>query len=272
MPQCARCHAPAYHVEQVVGPAGKIYHKACLKCLNCGKRLDSHLLVEHDDEVCPPRLSSVLAISLASAADGQYTPCDSPTARIVIFRCLGTSLHALFLLEQLKRRHALACRPVAPAAAMIGHAVRIPSSLLLRADDLRSSLLIKTQHSRPPTFQSSDNAFALVGHVTTQGVVRSSRSPCDRSVVSSATAGPAKAQLYKHFPCLASATSGASRKTCHRAGAGEKRSQPRRHRRQLSQWRTIWRHWQAGFNFKGWLASRRGHREVPRVQQDGLSR
>jgi hypothetical protein len=50
---CARCNKPAYHVEQVVGPAGKVYHKACLKCLSCGKRLDSHLLVEHDDEVRP---------------------------------------------------------------------------------------------------------------------------------------------------------------------------------------------------------------------------
>lgn len=53
MVNCSRCDTPAYHVEQVVGPAGKIYHKACLKCSNCGKRLDSHLLVEHDDDVRP---------------------------------------------------------------------------------------------------------------------------------------------------------------------------------------------------------------------------
>lgn len=48
---CARCNTPAYHVEQVVGPGGKIYHKPCLKCTSCSKRLDSHLLVEHDEQV-----------------------------------------------------------------------------------------------------------------------------------------------------------------------------------------------------------------------------
>ena len=29
-----------------------MYHKLCLKCLNCGKRLDPGGLLEHDSEVC----------------------------------------------------------------------------------------------------------------------------------------------------------------------------------------------------------------------------
>lgn len=29
----------------------QVYHKLCLKCLNCGKRVDPGSLVEHDSEV-----------------------------------------------------------------------------------------------------------------------------------------------------------------------------------------------------------------------------
>lgn len=66
-PKCESCSKTAYHAEQVMGPGRKvrntspakqfhtnheqIYHKLCLKCLNCGKRLDSGSLVEHDSHV-----------------------------------------------------------------------------------------------------------------------------------------------------------------------------------------------------------------------------
>ncbi|TCD69002.1 hypothetical protein EIP91_009224 [Steccherinum ochraceum] len=33
-----------------MGPGRKLYHKPCLACLTCGKRLDSYNLVEHDQE------------------------------------------------------------------------------------------------------------------------------------------------------------------------------------------------------------------------------
>ncbi|KAL7411732.1 hypothetical protein BDY24DRAFT_395845 [Mrakia frigida] len=46
---CALCRTPAYAAEQCIGPGRKVYHKTCLKCTNCNKRLDSHLLVEHDE-------------------------------------------------------------------------------------------------------------------------------------------------------------------------------------------------------------------------------
>ncbi|KAI5450428.1 hypothetical protein NCC49_003052 [Naganishia albida] len=49
-PRCAACGQLAYHAEQVMGPARKIYHKPCLKCHNCEKRLDPGSLVEHDAE------------------------------------------------------------------------------------------------------------------------------------------------------------------------------------------------------------------------------
>ncbi|SNX83031.1 uncharacterized protein MEPE_01737 [Melanopsichium pennsylvanicum] len=49
-PKCARCQTSVYLAEQVIGPASKPYHKTCLTCVVCNKRLDSTLLVEHDGE------------------------------------------------------------------------------------------------------------------------------------------------------------------------------------------------------------------------------
>ncbi|WVN88830.1 uncharacterized protein L203_104044 [Cryptococcus depauperatus CBS 7841] len=59
-PKCEGCGKTAYHAEQVMGPARKIYHKPCLKCLNCGKRLDSGSLVEHDQQPYCPRCHILL--------------------------------------------------------------------------------------------------------------------------------------------------------------------------------------------------------------------
>ncbi|GHJ84478.1 hypothetical protein NliqN6_0880 [Naganishia liquefaciens] len=49
-PRCAACGQLAYHAEQVMGPARKIYHKPCLQCTQCRKRLDPGSLVEHEAE------------------------------------------------------------------------------------------------------------------------------------------------------------------------------------------------------------------------------
>ncbi|PWY98443.1 hypothetical protein BCV70DRAFT_201757 [Testicularia cyperi] len=49
-PKCARCEKSVYLAEQVIGPASKPYHRTCLTCVVCNKRLDSTLLVEHDAE------------------------------------------------------------------------------------------------------------------------------------------------------------------------------------------------------------------------------
>ncbi|TFK96868.1 hypothetical protein BDV98DRAFT_554653 [Pterulicium gracile] len=49
-PVCGRCSKAVYAAEQVMGPGRKLYHKSCMKCTSCNKRLDSHSLVEHDEE------------------------------------------------------------------------------------------------------------------------------------------------------------------------------------------------------------------------------
>ncbi|ODN88480.1 cysteine and glycine-rich protein [Cryptococcus wingfieldii CBS 7118] len=59
-PKCEGCSKTAYHAEQVMGPGRKIYHKLCLKCLNCGKRLDPGGLVEHDSQPYCSRCHVVL--------------------------------------------------------------------------------------------------------------------------------------------------------------------------------------------------------------------
>ncbi|KAJ7468509.1 hypothetical protein FB451DRAFT_1256461 [Mycena latifolia] len=47
---CPRCSKAVYAAEQIMGPGRKFYHKPCLSCMTCKKRLDSYTLLEHDQE------------------------------------------------------------------------------------------------------------------------------------------------------------------------------------------------------------------------------
>lgn len=47
-PRCPRCGDRVYAAEKVLGPASTPYHKHCLRCIVCGKRLDSVSLLEHE--------------------------------------------------------------------------------------------------------------------------------------------------------------------------------------------------------------------------------
>ncbi|KIK90580.1 hypothetical protein PAXRUDRAFT_831578 [Paxillus rubicundulus Ve08.2h10] len=49
-PICPRCYKAVYAAEQVMGPGRKLYHRPCLACTSCNKRLDSLTLLEHDQE------------------------------------------------------------------------------------------------------------------------------------------------------------------------------------------------------------------------------
>ncbi|QRV85371.1 cysteine and glycine-rich protein 3 [Ceratobasidium sp. AG-Ba] len=48
--KCPRCEKTVYAAEQIIGPGRQVYHKFCLKCTECNKRLDSYSLVEHKNE------------------------------------------------------------------------------------------------------------------------------------------------------------------------------------------------------------------------------
>ncbi|RUS19410.1 hypothetical protein BC937DRAFT_87537 [Endogone sp. FLAS-F59071] len=48
-PICPRCSKAVYMAEQITGPGGS-WHKNCLTCKECGKRLDSYSLTERSGE------------------------------------------------------------------------------------------------------------------------------------------------------------------------------------------------------------------------------
>ncbi|ORY24865.1 hypothetical protein BCR39DRAFT_545591 [Naematelia encephala] len=79
-PRCETCGDSVYHAEQVMGPARKIYHKSCLKCLQCSKRLDPGGLVEHDgDPYCSRCHTQLFGIrDLRQANVNPTSPTASP--------------------------------------------------------------------------------------------------------------------------------------------------------------------------------------------------
>ncbi|KAK8846578.1 hypothetical protein IAR55_005664 [Kwoniella newhampshirensis] len=80
-PNCQSCGKTAYHAEQVMGPGRKIYHKLCLKCQQCGKRLDPGSLVEHDSQPycsrCHTQLFGTRDLRQANVLPN-ITPTSSP--------------------------------------------------------------------------------------------------------------------------------------------------------------------------------------------------
>jgi len=83
-PHCARCDKAVYAAEQVIGPGRKIYHKPCLKCTTCSKRLDSFSLVEHNFEPycksCHVKNFGTRDLRSANLTTTPTTPKRKPTA------------------------------------------------------------------------------------------------------------------------------------------------------------------------------------------------
>ncbi|KAJ7588073.1 hypothetical protein C8J56DRAFT_940840 [Mycena floridula] len=48
--KCPKCDSAIYAVEQVIGPGNKYYHKNCLCCVTCNKRVETFSLLEHDEQ------------------------------------------------------------------------------------------------------------------------------------------------------------------------------------------------------------------------------
>ncbi|KAI9258797.1 hypothetical protein BDA99DRAFT_514184 [Phascolomyces articulosus] len=80
-PQCQRCNKSVYMAEQVIGPGGA-YHRSCLTCKECNKRLDSTTLTERDNEayckVCYNRKWGPKGYGFASGAAFLSTESKMP--------------------------------------------------------------------------------------------------------------------------------------------------------------------------------------------------
>ncbi|KNC49706.1 cysteine and glycine-rich protein 2 [Thecamonas trahens ATCC 50062] len=48
-PKCPRCDKSVYPAEKQLGPGGSSYHKACFKCTECSKRVDSVTMAVQND-------------------------------------------------------------------------------------------------------------------------------------------------------------------------------------------------------------------------------
>ncbi|KAH9837933.1 uncharacterized protein C8Q71DRAFT_569621 [Rhodofomes roseus] len=74
-PICPRCNKAVYAAEQ-------LYHKPCLACTSCGKRLDSYNLLEHDQEPycknCHMRLFATRTLGLQNLPNRDEVPLSSP--------------------------------------------------------------------------------------------------------------------------------------------------------------------------------------------------
>ncbi|KAJ3212113.1 hypothetical protein HK099_007801 [Clydaea vesicula] len=51
MVNCPRCSKAVYAAEQVTGPNATFYHKSCMSCKECRKKLDSTTMTERENEV-----------------------------------------------------------------------------------------------------------------------------------------------------------------------------------------------------------------------------
>eukprot|EP01094_Clydonella_sp_ATCC50884_P024422 TRINITY_DN6124_c0_g1_i1.p1 TRINITY_DN6124_c0_g1~~TRINITY_DN6124_c0_g1_i1.p1 ORF type:complete len:167 (-),score=41.79 TRINITY_DN6124_c0_g1_i1:223-666(-) len=48
--KCPRCGKSVYFAERALGPGGTDWHKSCLTCKDCNKRVDSTTLADHGGE------------------------------------------------------------------------------------------------------------------------------------------------------------------------------------------------------------------------------
>ncbi|KAI0799822.1 hypothetical protein BC629DRAFT_1285080 [Irpex lacteus] len=85
-PICPRCNKAVYAAEQIMGPGRKLYHKPCLSCASCKKRLDSYSLVEHDEEaICHVKNFGTRDLRHANLPDRDdvfISPPTSPTRAV----------------------------------------------------------------------------------------------------------------------------------------------------------------------------------------------
>jgi hypothetical protein len=99
-PSCPRCGKSVYFAEQVRA-IGKTFHKACLRCVDCGTSLDSYKLRDHDGEPycvrCYQKVWCLFLICSASILDLFFSGVRAPRQRICTFRKSGWLINVLYV-------------------------------------------------------------------------------------------------------------------------------------------------------------------------------
>jgi cysteine/glycine-rich protein len=80
---CVRCQKGVYYQEQAIGPGG-FYHKVCLTCTSCNKRLDSTNITDKNSEAycktCYGRLFGPKGHGLGLSTESKITAVVSNTS------------------------------------------------------------------------------------------------------------------------------------------------------------------------------------------------
>ena len=73
-PECPACRGPVYPAESFIASDRTPFHRACVKCRNCGKTLTSNTLNEHNQQLyCRPCYENLLNPKVVS----QQPPASS---------------------------------------------------------------------------------------------------------------------------------------------------------------------------------------------------
>ncbi|KAI8873378.1 hypothetical protein GQ42DRAFT_142255 [Ramicandelaber brevisporus] len=107
VPKCPRCNKSVYLAEQVIGPGGA-WHKTCLKCASCNKKLDSTNLLDHNDEPycrsCHTRLFGPKGYGFAGGAAGLSTDASVSASFVALiaarFQPGSTSAPSIYRINQ----------------------------------------------------------------------------------------------------------------------------------------------------------------------------
>ncbi|KAG1849390.1 hypothetical protein C8R48DRAFT_614222 [Suillus tomentosus] len=82
-PICPRCNKAYSAIQNVMNHRNQLYHKPCLTCTTCNKRLDSFTPLEHDKEVRLAYKVAMRRVAYPFLFSHTGTPHDSSCLSIV---------------------------------------------------------------------------------------------------------------------------------------------------------------------------------------------
>ncbi|OJA09141.1 hypothetical protein AZE42_02313 [Rhizopogon vesiculosus] len=156
-PICPRCSKVVYAAEQVMGPGRKLYHKPCLACTTCNKRLDSLTLLEHDQEpyckTCHIRNFATRDLRHANLPHRNDTPSSPPPLPASPVRNSFSTSTSMRSDSEDPNQRQVAQSPMHVRNSVAGYGAASPSPIL------KANSLLPARYNRSP---SSENKNELV--------------------------------------------------------------------------------------------------------------